>query len=85
MWQNKKKKSSGDMNQALNEGVKAESKMAALRLLVEFGSAAQKSNAFKEIQKIAYCDNLDPKVAILCGRLRDEAALFYLLVQRKDK
>ncbi len=54
MWQNKKKKSSGDMNQALNEGVKAESKMAALRLLVEFGSAAQKSNAFNEIQKIAY-------------------------------
>jgi hypothetical protein len=42
------------MYQALNEGTKAESKMAALRLLVEFGSAAQKSNAFKEIQKIAY-------------------------------
>ena len=38
---------------ALNDGTKAESKLAALRLMLEFGSAAQKSTAMAEIQRIA--------------------------------
>jgi hypothetical protein len=39
---------------ALNDGTKSESKMAALRLILEFGTAAQKAEAMKEIQTVAY-------------------------------
>ncbi len=39
---------------ALNDGTKLESRMAALRLILEFGTAAQKAEAMKEAQAIAF-------------------------------
>jgi len=41
---------------ALNEGTKSESKMQALRLMLELGSTSQKAEAMKEIQRVAFGD-----------------------------
>ncbi len=42
--------------QALNDGTKAESKIVALKLMLEFGTASQKSQAMREIQKVALAE-----------------------------
>jgi hypothetical protein len=54
----KKNKDSSNQSllDALNNGTKSESKMAALWLILEFGTAAQKAEAMKEIQSVAYGD-----------------------------
>jgi hypothetical protein len=39
---------------ALNDGTKSESMMAALWLIVEFGTASQEAEAMKEAQAIAF-------------------------------
>jgi hypothetical protein len=42
--------------QTLEGGTKSETKMTALRLMLEFGSNSQKANAMKEVQRIAFGD-----------------------------
>jgi hypothetical protein len=53
----KKRKRDDETNtslfQAINKSTEAESKMVALRLMVEFGTASKKSQALTEIQKVA--------------------------------
>jgi len=53
---------------ALSDGTKSESKMQALRLMLEFGSASQKAEAIKEIQKVAFGDqNREPSEILDSG------------------
>ncbi len=42
--------------QTLEGGTKSETKMTALRLMLEFGSNTQKANAMKEVQRMAFSD-----------------------------
>ncbi len=44
------------MLDALNDGTKSDSKMKALQLILQYGSARQKDEAMKEIQSVAYGD-----------------------------
>ena len=59
---NKKAKATNNNNSesnlllnALQGGTQTDAQMQALRLMLEFGSATQKSNAMKEIERIAKC------------------------------
>ncbi len=62
---NKKKsevdRSNNSLLLALNNGTKAESKMAALHLLLEFGCASQKAKTMKEVERVASSANEEEK------------------------
>ncbi len=52
---NKNNSESNLLLNALQGGTQTDAQMQALRLMLEFGSATQKSNAMKEIERIAKC------------------------------
>lgn len=49
---------------ALQGGTRSETKMSALKLILQYGSSSQKANAMKEIDHIAYGDNKERKATV---------------------
>jgi hypothetical protein len=74
----KKQKTSNDSSdnnllfKALEEGTRSETKLSALKLILQYGSTSQKANAMKEVNRIADLDNKKKNATVSASREEQE-------------